>query len=149
MVAKLSDMVAATDAESSLAREAARKLSLHQGKNVRMHIDVDGGDEVVEVPASAVRLLARILAEMGSGNALSLVPIRAEVTTQEAAEMLGVSRPFLIKLLEVGTLAFRKVGTHRRVLVGDLLEYKRKIDAERSKSLDALAAEAQELGMGY
>jgi excisionase family DNA binding protein len=149
MVAGLNDAISPTDAETKLARESGRKLSRRQTKNLRMHLEGDGVEEVIELPASAVQLLVRILTEMAGGNAVTLVPIHAELTTQEAAQALGVSRPFLIKLLEAGTIGFRKVGTHRRILFRDLMEYKRKIDAERSKSLDALAAQAQELGMGY
>jgi excisionase family DNA binding protein len=103
----------------------------------------------IELPTAAVGLLARILAEMAQGNAITLIPIHAELTTQQAASMLGVSRPFLIRQMEARKIPFRRIGTHRRIRFQDVMEYKRRIDADREKILDQLAAEAQELKMGY
>ena len=90
-----------------------------------------------------------VLIEIGQGNAVSIIPIHAELTTQEAADVLNVSRPFLVQLLEKGDIPFHKIGTHRRVRYQDVMAYSQRIDTERSKALDELAAQAQELGMGY
>jgi excisionase family DNA binding protein len=84
---------------------------------------------------------------MSQGNAVTIIPIHAELTTQEAADLINVSRPFLIKQIDAGVIPHHKVGTHRRVRFTDLMEYKKNIDAARSKVLTELVEESQRLGL--
>ena len=96
---------------------------------------------------SAARLLVKILSEIAKGNAVTVVPLKPELTTQEAAELLNVSRPHLVKLLERGEMPFHKVGTHRRIRLADVLAYKRKALEERKAILREMVALNQEMGL--
>ncbi len=136
-----------TEEESSQALDSSRRLSCFTKSDLRVRIPET--DEDITLPAPAVRLLVELLSELAEGNAVTLVPIHTELSTQQAADLIGVSRPFLVKLMEEGKLPFRKVGTHRRILFKDLMAYKRQIDKKRLEMLDELAAQAQELDMGY
>jgi excisionase family DNA binding protein len=131
-----------------LARASGQRLAplARRGRPLTVRV---GEEETIELPAGAVKLLQAILEDMASGRAVTIVPQNAELTTQQAADFLNVSRPFLVQLLEQKKLPFRLVGTHRRVRFEDVLRFKENIDAERRKVLDQLAAEAQELKMGY
>ena len=107
----------------------------------------DPGAGTVKLPASAVRMLIHILEEMARGNAVTFIPVHAELTTQEAADMLNISRPSLIQLLDEGKIEYRRVGTHRRVRFEALRAYKRRADADRRAVLAELAAYDQEIGL--
>lgn len=136
----------------ALAREAGVLLKRVVGKRpgVRLRIELEGSEpdgEAVTLPGAATRLLLHILDEMANGNAVALMPLHAELTTQQAADMLNVSRPFLVQLIEEGKLPFRKVGTHRRVRVDDLLAYRRLAEVDREKALQRLADETHALGL--
>ncbi len=101
------------------------------------------------LPASFLKFLFRALAEIAEGNAITLVPIHAELTTQEAAQLLNVSRPYLIQLLELGKIPFRKVGRHRRILFEEILKYQGKSQDKSRKARDQLIKLAQDMDLGY
>jgi excisionase family DNA binding protein len=136
-----------TKTDSKLAAEASRTLSQSQPAN-GLRVRLDDNRELT-IPKAAAQLLVHILTEMAEGNAVKIIPIHAELTTQEAADYLNVSRPFLIKLLETGKIPHHKTGAHRRVRFLDLANYKRRFEVEREKLLDELAKSGQEMGLGY
>jgi len=140
-----------TAQEAEEAKITSRALSKY-ALNERLHLKIASNNNESEdliLPGYAINLLLAMLTEMSKGNAITVMPIHAELSTQETAELLNVSRPHLVDLLEQGKIPFRKVGTHRRVLANDVFDYKQRIDEARLKALDDLAAQAQELGMGY
>ncbi|MCI0702363.1 MAG: helix-turn-helix domain-containing protein [Planctomycetia bacterium] len=145
------DTTTPSEAETRVAKESSRQLatSLRGARGFRLEIEGNKKGESVVIPVTAVKLLLGVLAEMAQGNAVTLLPVHAELTTQQAADLLNVSRPHLVKLLDDGLIPSHKVGTHRRVRCQDVLDYKARIDADRLKALDELAAQAQELNMGY
>ena len=134
-----------------LARASGQRLGslARQGQPLTLRVRDGGKEEIIRLPAGAVKLLLAVLEDMAAGQAITIVPQDTELTTQQAADFLNVSRPFLIGLLEDRKLPFRLVGTHRRVRFEDVLRYKENIDAERRKVLDQLASEAQVLKLGY
>jgi excisionase family DNA binding protein len=138
-----------TPKETELARSSSRLLAACLGQGETARLRVHDGDEVIEVPIIALRMLIDILANMAEGRAVSLMPAHAELTTQQAADFLNVSRPYLVSFLETGVVPFHMVGTHRRIYVRDLVAYKEKRDADGMAALTELAAQAQELGLGY
>jgi excisionase family DNA binding protein len=137
-----------TKSDIALARAACDKLDRSNARDRDVQVAMRERERV-PLPRSAVRLLRQILAEMAEGNGVTIVPVAAELTTQQAADLLGVSRPFLVKELDEERLPFRWVGTHRRIQLDDLIRYRERKDAARHQALDALAQQAQELGMGY
>jgi excisionase family DNA binding protein len=137
--------------EAELARTSSRNLSVVLSSRAETQQfdfkDDRGQTRTVELPTSVVRLMVDVLTEMGQGNAVSIIPIHAELTTQEAADLLNVSRPYFVQLLEKKEIPFRKVNTHRRVRYEDVMAYKNRIDAQRRKALDELAALSQDMGL--
>jgi len=139
-------VVPSTD-DARIAKRSSETLSRYIAH--RLSVRVGNTNDEVELPEGAVRLLVDILVNMAEGNAVTLIPVHAELTTQQTAEFIGVSRPFLIRLLEQGVIPYHKVGTHRRVYFEDVQAYKKRILQERESALDKLAEDAQSLGMGY
>lgn len=134
-----------------MARASGELLSRYAARHAPLTLRVreEGHDLPFELPMGAVALLNDILQAMAAGRGITLIPESAELTTVQAAEVLNVSRPFLIKLLEENAIPYRKVGKHRRIRMEDVMMYKSRIDRERESVLDQLAAEAQEQNMGY
>jgi excisionase family DNA binding protein len=133
------------------AQEAVRALARLIAKAPKAQLSIEDSSHRMHVvlPRAAVHLLQAILREMSQGNAITLIPVHAELTTQQAADLLNVSRPYLVSLLESGVIPYRKVGTRRRILFEHLMAYKRAEDAKREEALDELARQSQELGLGY
>lgn len=150
-VFKLSDQSTPppSDEERKIAAESSRLLAAIIGKGEAAHIRVVDGEQEITVPVSAMRMLVDILAHMAEGESMTLIPQHAELTTQQAADFLNVSRPYFVKLLEEGKLLFHKVGSHRRIYFRDLVAYKEHNMNERRQAMEELAAQAQELKMGY
>lgn len=138
-----------SEAEAREAAEGARQLAAIIGRGEGARLRVIDGHEDIQVPMFALRMLRDILTEMADGNAVSIVPLHAQLTTQQAADFLQVSRPFLIRLLERGEIPSFKVGRHRRVRFEEVRAYQQRREARSHAALDALAAQAQELDMGY
>jgi len=141
-----------TATEAAIARDSGRQLESYLETSQRLALRIVADDkprELLTVPRGALKLLSHILAEMAQGHAVTLIPIHAELTTQEAADLLNVSRPYLVRLLEEGHIPHHKVGTHRRVLLRNLMAYKKRSREAQKQALDALTAQAQELDMGY
>jgi excisionase family DNA binding protein len=146
---KLPSEKASEEAKVALRALSALPRRKAASRTVQVRPDGEGRAVSVTVPREAFDLFLEILGQMANGNAVTIVPVHAELTTQEAADVLNVSRPFLVNLLDEGKIAFRLVGTHRRIRVADLLEYKQKDSAHRKAVLDELTAEAEEHGLGY
>ena len=141
-----------TAKEAASAGDSSRQLAPYLKGRDRLALQIVANGkprELLDVPRGALKLLSHILEEMAQGNAVTLIPIHAELTTQEAADILNVSRPYVVRLLEEGHIPHHKVGKHRRVLFRDLMAYKKRSRAEREQALEELTAQAQELDMGY
>lgn len=137
-------------AEAEAALRALSPVARRKPKRtLRVQTEIDDEEVSVVVPAEAFEMFLVVLAQMANGNAVTVVPVHAELTTQEAADLLNVSRPHLVKLLDGGKIPHRMVGAHRRVLAADLLNYKLADDVARKAAADELVAEAEKLGLGY
>jgi excisionase family DNA binding protein len=110
-------------------------------------IEIEETEEKIRIPLSALKLLAKILKEISQGRPISIVPIATEMTTQAAAELLGCSRPHIVKLLEEGKIEYTKVGKHRRIKYEDVVNYKKKIKSEQKKTIHEIMELDEESGL--
>lgn len=141
-----------TRAEQEMALAAQKcimeALDHSRAPSIKLIADGDEG-ATLELPPAALRFIGQVLGLMSQGKPFMLVPNDHELTTVEAARLLNVSRPFLIKEIEARRLDCRMVGTHRRILVSELETYRQKVRAEREAALDAMARDADEQGLDY
>ena len=140
-----------TPEDAAIARSTFEVLSPYRGMNrpLKLRVGDSEQEQPVDLPAGAVDLLMLVLESMATGQGVTLIPDSAELTTIQAADILNVSRPFLIKLLDQKAIPHRKVGKHRRIRMEDVMAYKNAIDRERQQVLDQLAQEGQAHDMGY
>lgn len=140
-----------TPQDAKIAHQSGQILSRYiQRENpLKLCVMDDESQQPLHLPSNAVVLLIEILEAMAAGQGVTIIPENAELSTAQAADVLNVSRPYLIKLLESNHIPYRKVGKHRRVRMEDVMAYKKAIDAEREEILDQLVAEAQAQDMGY
>ncbi len=137
--------VTPTPEETAAVRTALQRLTSDEG------LDIVGRDsgKAGELPELATSLIRRLLQDLAAGRAVTIIPLDADVSTFQAAEILNVSRPYVIKLLDAAAIPFHMVGTHRRIRLDDLLAYKERQDRIADAAMDELVAEAQELKLGY
>lgn len=147
----IQDYIKPNNAERRMAKlsynalqESLDKMGLGKDK---IEIEIEETQERITLPMSALRLLSDILKAMSEGNPVSIMPIATEVTTQKAAEMLGCSRPYLVKLLEENVIPYTKVGRHRRIMFKDVVEYKNKMKAEQKQNIIDIMNDDEEDGL--
>lgn len=136
--------IAATAEERSTITQVEQFLTRRRACPARL---VGPDNEEIELPESAFRLLKDVIHQLAQGHAVSIMPVHMELTTQEAADLLNVSRQYLVRLLEQGAIPFHRTGTHRRVRFGDLMKYKRQRDTERRAGLKRLTQLSEDLGL--
>lgn len=151
-MASLANMLPSHE-EAALAKLSSRELAAYletQAATQKVAITSnDGKAHQIDIPMTALRLLVEILTELGEGNTVKLIPVHAEMTTQEAADLMSMSRPTFIKLLDEGKIPYHRVGNRRKVKYTEVVTYKRKLDAKRLQALEELSRLDQELGLGY
>ncbi|RAU16657.1 DNA-binding protein [Nitrincola tibetensis] len=139
--------------EIALAKLGSQELSavIQSGGEAQLInvIDGMGKNHEITIPSSALRLMIEVLTQLGEGNSVNITPIHAELTTQEGADILNMSRPTFIKLLDSGEIPFSRKGNRRKVSFSAIMQYKRNLENLRLETLNELSALDQELGMGY
>lgn len=145
------NMPSSADIEAAAVAVDKLKSFVEESSGAYAHLFADGvgGREVIQLPRIALVFLTEALIAMAAGHSVRIVPIHSELTTQEGANLLNVSRPHFVKLLEQGLLPFTKTGRHRRVKLSDVLALKSARDEASLNAMGELTGQAQELGMGY
>lgn len=135
--------------DQKLASESYNALAsvIEQLNSEQPEIEIEETSEKIKIPVSALKLLGDILKAMGQGKLISIVPIAAEVTTQAAAEILGCSRPHLVKLLEDGKIEFTKVGKHRRIKFDDIMKYRKQMKEQQKQNIIDIMNADEETGL--
>ena len=131
----------------ALKSYAALVAALTHIKETETEIEIEETQDKIVIPSRALQLLGDILKAMSEGKPISIVPVATEVTTQKAAEILGCSRPHLVKLLEEGEMEFVKVGKNRRIMFEDIIKYKQKMKEEQKKHIIDIMNQDEELGL--
>lgn len=132
------------------AEQALRALMPLVKRKARIvHLRSNNDADRIDLPRDLLDIFIEILRQVASGNSLAVLPLHVEITTQQAATILNVSRPFLVGMLDAGEIPSRKVGTHRRVRLADVIRYQQADEQRRKKVLNELTEEAQRLGLGY
>jgi len=146
---ELIDIRKPTKAEQKAARESydALAASIEQLHSENPEIEIEETEEKIRIPINALRLLAKILMELSRGNPISIVPIATEITTQAAAELIGCSRPHIVRLLEEGKIPFTKVGKHRRIKYEDLAKFKKEMKSRQRNKIQELMQLDEESGL--
>ncbi len=143
---RINELKRPTKEEQKAAMESYDALAstLEQIHSDYPEIEINETKERIKIPLNALKLLAKILKETSQGKPISIVPIATEITTQAAAELLGCSRPYLVKLLEEGKINFTKIGKHRRIKYLDVIEYKKHLkDKQRKLLIEIMKADEQ------
>lgn len=139
--------------EIALAKLGSQELSAvieSNGEAQKINVvDKSGKTHEVTIPSSALKLMIEVLTQLGQGNSVNITPIHAELTTQDGADILNMSRPTFIKLLDSGEIPFTRKGNRRKVAFADVIKYKENLEMQRLVTLDELSALDQEMGMGY
>ena len=136
-------------AKKSLSDFQVLSNVMNSSKDKTVRIQVNETENSITIPKKALGLLSTIIKNMAEGKTISIVPSNSEISTQQAADLLNVSRPHLVKLLNAQKIPFKKVGSHRRVLLKDIKNYEKVLAKERETQLDFLSKQAQELNLGY
>lgn len=136
--------IAASEAERPLIAQVEEFLRAQRGPSARL---VGPDNETIELPESAYRLLKAVIHQLARDNAVSIVPVHRQLTTQQAADLLNISRPYLVRLLDRGEIPHEKVGSHRRLKFGDVMAYRRKRARAEEAALDELLLSGDELGL--